>query len=46
MRLHAKQLAVAAGAPIDLIPSIVEQMIRENNIRLERAQQLVKDLKG
>jgi hydroxymethylglutaryl-CoA reductase len=45
MRLHAKQLAAAAGATVDMIPSIVEQMVRENNIRLERAQQLVKDWK-
>lgn len=46
MRLHAKQLAVAAGAPVDLVPRIVAQMIDENNIRLERAQQLVKELKN
>jgi len=41
MRLHAKQLAVAAGADGDLIERVVQTMIDENNIRLERAKQLV-----
>lgn len=41
MRLHAKQMAVAAGATGRLIERVVEQMIAENNIRLERAKQLV-----
>ncbi len=46
MRLHAKQLALAAGASVEMVPSIVETLIRENMIRLERAQALVKQLKG
>jgi hydroxymethylglutaryl-CoA reductase len=41
MRLHAKQLAVAAGASEQLVSEIVEVMVREGNIRLERAKQLV-----
>jgi len=46
MRLHAKQLALAAGASVEMVPEIVETLIRENMIRLERAQALVKQLRG
>lgn len=42
MRMHARQLAAAAGAQPDQIASISEQLIRENHIRLERAIELVK----
>lgn len=44
MRMHAKQLAVAAGAAPDQVQRIVEQLIREQNIRLERASALVREL--
>jgi len=43
MRLHAKQLAVAAGAKGQLVDRVVETMVEEGNIRAERAQQLVKE---
>ena len=42
MRMHARQLAVAAGADTALVPTITQRMIAEKNIRLERAKQLVK----
>ncbi len=45
MSLHAKQLAIAAGANGDLVPRIVQTMIEEGNIRLERAKELVNELK-
>lgn len=41
MRLHARQLALAAGASLEQVEHIVNTMLTENNIRLERAQQLV-----
>jgi hydroxymethylglutaryl-CoA reductase len=41
MRMHARQLATAAGAKLEQINEIVYQMIQENNIRLERAIELV-----
>jgi hydroxymethylglutaryl-CoA reductase len=44
MSLHARQLAVAAGANATLVPRIVQTMIDEDNIRLERARQLVTEL--
>jgi len=41
MALHARQLAAAAGASTDQIAEIVTQMLREGNIRLERAKELL-----
>src|SRR5690606_41534283 len=45
MSLHARQLAIAAGASGDLVPRIVQTMIEGGNIRLQRARQLVEALK-
>lgn len=44
MRMHAKQLAVAAGASTEQVNSITQQMIAEGKIRLERAKELVREL--
>lgn len=44
MSLHARQLAIAAGASGELIARVVQTMIAENNIRLERAVELVQQL--
>lgn len=41
MSLHARQIAIAAGASGALIERVVQTMIEEGNIRLERARQLV-----
>jgi hydroxymethylglutaryl-CoA reductase len=41
MRMHAKQLAAAAGARPEWIPGIVARMISEGVIRAERARALV-----
>lgn len=46
MSLHARQMAVAAGATGELIGRIVQTMIEEGNIRLERATALVNELKS
>lgn len=46
MRMHARQLAVAAGAEGALVSRVADQLVRENRIRLERATQLVDELKG
>lgn len=45
MALHARQLAVAAGAAGDLVARVAAQMVEEGHIRLERATQLVAALK-
>jgi hydroxymethylglutaryl-CoA reductase len=44
MSLHARQLAIAAGASGELIQRIADTMIEEGNIRLERAKRLVQEL--
>lgn len=41
MRLHARNLAAAAGAKPDQIDSIVERMISEGNISINRAKELL-----
>ncbi|MEL6151258.1 MAG: 3-hydroxy-3-methylglutaryl-CoA reductase, partial [Chloroflexota bacterium] len=45
MRLHAKQLALAAGATGEQIEYVVKMMVEENNIRLQRAKELVEELR-
>jgi hydroxymethylglutaryl-CoA reductase len=42
MSLHARQIAISAGASGDLIEKVASQMVLEKNIRLERAEELVK----
>ena len=41
MTLHARQVAVAAGAPKEWINPIVEQMVKEGNIHVERALEIM-----
>lgn len=41
MSLHARQIAVAAGAAGDQVENIAAQMVREGEIRVERARQLL-----
>ena len=46
MALHARQLAMAAGASGDLIEQISAQMVGEKQVRLDRAQALVEEIKS
>jgi hydroxymethylglutaryl-CoA reductase len=46
MRMHARQIAMAAGATDDTVMQVVQQMIDENNIRPERARAIVQALQG
>ncbi|MBK8026262.1 MAG: hydroxymethylglutaryl-CoA reductase, degradative [Chloroflexi bacterium] len=46
MRMHARQLAVAAGATPAEVAQVVARMIQEDNIRAERAQALLAELRG
>jgi hydroxymethylglutaryl-CoA reductase len=45
MSLHARQLAMAAGAQGEEITWIVQRMLEENNIRSERAAALLAELR-
>ncbi len=41
MRMHARQVAMAAGAPDDWVEAVTEQLINEDNIRVERAKEIL-----
>jgi hydroxymethylglutaryl-CoA reductase len=45
MTLHARQVAMAAGATGELVDRVAEQMVREGEIRLTRAKALVEQAK-
>ena len=45
MKLHARNLAIAAGAPGELIDLVVERMIKEGEIRLDKAKKILEELK-
>jgi len=41
MSLHAKNIAVAAGATGELIDAVAEKMVKERKIRMDRAKELI-----
>jgi len=46
MRLHARNLASAAGAQGELADKVAEAMVREKKIRFDRAKELVEELRS
>jgi len=46
MKLHARQVAIAAGAEGDLIEQVVQAMVEEKVIRLDRAEAILKKLRA
>jgi hydroxymethylglutaryl-CoA reductase len=44
MSLHARNIAVAAGATGDLINMVAERMVKERKIRMDRAKDLITEL--
>ncbi len=46
MSLHARNLAVAAGASGGNIDQVVAIMVKERKVRLDRAQEIVRELQG
>jgi hydroxymethylglutaryl-CoA reductase len=46
MALHARQVAVAAGATGDAIDRLADKLVEEENVRLSRAKELVKGPHG
>lgn len=46
MKLHARSLAMAAGARGQLVDEVARRMVEEGIIRLDRARQLVQELAG
>jgi len=45
MSLHARNVAIMAGATGDLIDLIVERMVEERKVRLDRAKELIEEYK-
>jgi hydroxymethylglutaryl-CoA reductase len=46
MRLHARNVAITAGAPPELVEKVVEIMLKEKKVRVDRAEEIIKQLKG
>jgi len=44
MSLHARQVAIAAGASGDLIEKVAAQMVAEKIVRIDRAEEILKSL--
>ncbi len=46
MSLHARQVAIAAGASGELIEKVASQMVAEKVVRIDRAEEILKDLQA
>ncbi len=46
MKLHARNLAMAAGAKPEEVDAIVEKMIREKRINLSRAKEILEEIRS
>ena len=45
MSLHARQIAIAAGASGELIEKVASQMVTEKVVRIDRAEEILKEMK-
>lgn len=45
MRLHARNVAIAAGATDELIDAVSEKMIKDRRIRVDRAREILEEYK-
>ena len=43
MSLHARQVAIAAGAQGETIQRLAQQLVAENNIRIDRAEEILRE---
>jgi hydroxymethylglutaryl-CoA reductase len=46
MSLHARQIALAAGASGTLVDEVARRMVAERNIKLARAEEIIAELEG
>lgn len=46
MALHARQIAIAAGAQPDEVDLVADRMVAENNIRPQKAEEILKALRS
>ncbi|MDH4123668.1 MAG: hydroxymethylglutaryl-CoA reductase, degradative [Thermoplasmata archaeon] len=45
MRLHAKNIAASAGVPPEMIEEVANRMVKEKAIRMDRAQELLEEIR-
>jgi len=45
MKLHARNIAIMAGATQDIVDLAVEKMVQEGKVRFDRAKEIVEELK-
>jgi hydroxymethylglutaryl-CoA reductase len=45
MSLHARQVATAAGASGDMIEKLAAQLVAEKTVRIDRAEEILKEWK-
>jgi hydroxymethylglutaryl-CoA reductase len=43
MGLHARQVAIAAGAQGEQIERLAQQLVAEKTVRIDRAEQILKE---
>ena len=46
MSLHARNIAASAGAIGDEIDKVVEILVRERNVRMDRAEEILREIRG
>ena len=46
MKLHARQVAMAAGASGDLVGQVAQRLVGEGKVRLDRAEAILAELRG
>ena len=46
MALHARNVAIAAGASGELIDKVAEKMVEEKRVRVDRAKEILEEMKG
>lgn len=45
MTLHARQVAAAAGAQGGMIDAVADRLVQEKNVRIDRAEEILKEMK-
>jgi hydroxymethylglutaryl-CoA reductase len=46
MSLHARQVAIAAGAAGDLIEKVAARLVAEKTVRIDKAEEILKEYTG
>ena len=44
MNLHARNIAITAGAKDDLVDKVAAQMVKERKVRVDRAKEILEEL--